>query len=305
MEVFYGKKIVPGIAMIRHEIGSRNLLRYALEGIDEAILKASLRVKEVIMNPVINAKLREDEGIINAAGQKAIHADIIAEKVFIKIISELGVSGVLYSEESGKIEFGDPNSEKQVVILLDPLDGSKNFKNGFPVGCISVAYGEYHPNPKLADLTRARIINLYADEEYHAVKGLGAWFNGEPISENSAGSSIPNLRYYSYAEDEKKMLKDFDGAIATKSLGSVAWELAMVASNTRDIFVDTRGKIKAHDFAASKLVIEEAGGIFDSFGDSNPNDIILGDFKTGYKVVASRDPVVYHKLSGEMTNILK
>ncbi len=290
--------------MVRQQLDSRNLVHLEMDGVDRAIKRAITRVKNVIMNPVINHKLRQEEGIINAAGQKAIHADIIAEKIFLKTLEEEGVCGVLYSEESGRIEFGSLNCDNRVNILLDPLDGSKNFKAGFPVGCVSVAYGEYTPNPKLSNLTRAMIINLYAEEEYFAVKGEGAWFNGKAIGELNNGSSVPSLRYYSYAEDEKKMLQEFDGAIATKSLGSVAWELAMVASNTRDIFVDTRGKIKAHDFAASKLIIEEAGGIFDSFDDTSPDDILLGDFKTGYKIVASRDPVAYSKLSNEMKNFL-
>ncbi|MHA2251939.1 MAG: inositol monophosphatase family protein, partial [Candidatus Kariarchaeaceae archaeon] len=111
------------------------------DDIDLKINKALFRSKKSIMTANRSELLEKLN--VNAAGQIAIKADVIAEREFLNTLVDQDLSGVLYSEESGVKKFGNPEEhpDTSIILLLDPLDGSQNFVKGLPFGCISVAYG--------------------------------------------------------------------------------------------------------------------------------------------------------------------
>ena len=63
-------------------------------------------------------------------GDISISMDIEAEKIFVKYLKRYGK---IFSEESGEIGVG------RYTIVIDPLDGSDNFKSNFPYFGTSVA----------------------------------------------------------------------------------------------------------------------------------------------------------------------
>lgn len=240
---------------------------------------------------------------INAAGQMAIAADTLSEQIIRESLISEGISGILFSEESGEAVFGEPelNDDNSLIILLDPLDGSTNYARGIPFGCISIAYGNYSEDPNFDDLSRAMILNLYAEDLFFAVKGIGAWFNGDPINEIQSKFDPDNIHmsYYGYGSIAKQYFFDFQEKYTLRSLGSAAWELALVAIGTNDAFADIRGVIKAHDFAAAKIIIESVGGQFLFFPVNGKTEVKLDDFKQGYSVLASIYPGFIEELHGE------
>lgn len=278
------------------------------DSIDLKINKALIRAKRSIVegNKIKDSMTGKVD--MNAAGQMAIRADIISEKIFLDTIADEGLSGVLYSEESGVTEFGDPNAsdENKLIIMLDPLDGSKNYGKGWPIGCISVAYGPYKKVPTLADLERSTILNLYDNEIYFGVKGVGAWLNGTPLEHSSViiDENDVQMSYYAYGSKGKIYPVVSNNNYEFRSLGSAAWELALVAGGFNDAYADLRGVLKTHDFAAAKILIESIGGRFD-FVDMEDNGkkidqkIPLDDFTTGYRVVASLNEGFADKLEQE------
>ncbi len=265
---------------------------------DDIYLKvntAMQRAKKAIMTD--RTKLKKKLSL-NAAGQYAIRADLLSEEVFINTLIHEGISGTLYSEESGVKTFGEPSEDDSysLNILIDPLDGSHNYIKGIPFGCISVAYGKYNELPTIDDLNNALILNLYADEIFHAVKGKGAWYNGQKITPKMSNGDV-QMSYYAYSKSGKQYFFDFQHKYAMRSLGSAAWEIALVASGVNDAFADIRNVLRVHDFAAAKIIVEEVGGYFTFL--SEIDTIAIDDFTTGYSVLATLDPKLHMKLFSE------
>jgi myo-inositol-1(or 4)-monophosphatase len=246
----------------------------------------------------------------NAAGQQAIVADVVAEREFVQTLISQNLHGVLYSEESGVEQFGNPteNDDSSIILMLDPLDGSQNFLKGISFGCISVAYGAYADDPRLSNLDRAAILNLYADDLFTAKNGSGAYFNGQKITGKfQSGSPKPRgqISYYTYGIKPMDKIEDFMSKYSLRSLGSAAWELALIAIDRNDAFVDVRRVLKVHDYAAARIILEEVEGIFlflPTNGPTTPDEIPLTDFKAGYSIIASKDSALVDTLVQNFQN---
>ncbi|MCE7737691.1 MAG: hypothetical protein GPJ54_22560 [Candidatus Heimdallarchaeota archaeon] len=279
--------------------------------IDLKIHKAMIRAKREITNT--NNNDMRHKVTKNAAGQISIKADLISEKAFLKTLESQSLNGVLYSEESGTIKFGDPkeDDEDSLNIMLDPLDGSQNYVKGLPIGCISVGYGKYQTEPKLIDLDRALVLNLYKDNLLFGKRGEGSYHNGNKLT--NTGTSKKNsvspliISYYYYSKLLKNQHNKLNTKYSTRSLGSSAWELALVALQQSDAYIDIRGVVKAHDFCAARIILEELGGKFNflNYGKyGSIENIPLNDFSSGYFILASLDTQLVDKLTEEVKEII-
>ncbi len=290
------------------------LLNESFNETDLKVNKAMIRAKREITEKSTHSM--RSKSTVNAAGQTSINADLISEKIFLNTLINEKLHGVLYSEESGVLEFGHPSENKNhsIVLMLDPLDGSQNYIKGLPIGCMSVAYGDYTVNPTLGDLNTAMVMNLYKSDLLFGKRGEGSYYNGNKIekSESTLESQTNNpliMSYYYYTKHIKNQSNGFTKNYSTRSLGSSAWELALVAVGKSDAYIDIRGVLKAHDFCAVKLILEELGGKFSFVIPPKykmAERIPLNDFKTGYSIVASTDSQLTDKLVREIQeNILR
>jgi len=297
------------VAMQVIEEHSSMWLYESITEVDLKINKALHKAKRSIMKynaPRSNQQV--DNVMINAAGQHAIAADLHSEEIFLKTLIGEGISGTMYSEESGVKHFGDPSVDDplSIVCLLDPLDGSANYLKGIPFGCISIAYGAYLPDPVLKDLTTASVMSLYTDEEYFADRGYGSYKNGRLLqpakSSQDYKDQMMQLSYYAYDSKSSSYYLDFHDNYSLRSLGSAAWELALVAENRNDAFVDLRGVLKTHDFAGARLILEEIGGSlrFLNIDQEESNYLPLDNFRAGYSVVGALDPHLLDYLLEEL-----
>ena len=106
-----------------------------------------------------------------AAGERPsqYRIDVVADCVARELLSAAGV-GVL-SEESAPVA---PDSE--VVVVIDPIDGSTNAARGIPFSACAMCAVDAD-GPWLAQVT-----HLEADRTYRAVRGEGATRDGSPIA---------------------------------------------------------------------------------------------------------------------------
>ena len=63
--------------------------------------------------------------------------DVVADAVILSVLEEHVGNGILWSEESGEIQFGDGRPLYRFVV--DPVDGSDNWGRGLPLSAVSVA----------------------------------------------------------------------------------------------------------------------------------------------------------------------
>ena len=183
------------------------------------------------------------------------NADLAAETLIVTRIKDTFKDHGILSEETP-----EPHSLNQDFIwVVDPLDGTTNFVNGLPIFASSIAViyqgipvvgAIFIPSPKNSKGTVV-----------HAKLGGGAFADGNPISVSNNAVPRPNsvnvlprsfMRQY-------ELGKELEGKLGElRKIGSVAYELASVASGSMDYAGFFRPYI--WDVAAGSIIVSEAGG---------------------------------------------
>ena len=154
-------------------------------------------------------------------------------------------------------EYGSQNLEKNdFVWIIDPIDGTTNYIQGLPICCISI--GLWQNNTPLV----AVVYNPTLNEIFTAVKGKGAFLNGKKISVSK--KSTLNLAFggFGWGRNIHKAQVNFPRLLPllhkVRTLGSATLEMCFIAMGVFDFHIQS--EISLWDFAASTLIIEEAGG---------------------------------------------
>ncbi len=176
-------------------------------------------------------------------------------------------------EEEGVIG----NKESEYLWIVDPLDGTKNYINGFEIFAVSVAL------QKGDEIIVGAIYIPMLDKLYWGEKGKGAFLNGERIHVSNRPTEMAIIATgfpFRYVEDIDRYLKAFREAMirfsAVRRPGAAAVDLAMTAEGVFDGFFEM--KLSIWDIAAGALLVKEAGGIFSNF---EGKDILDGNVIAG------------------------
>lgn len=119
----------------------------------------------------------------NPLGQKTIRADTDLEGLVIGELKRAGIPCVLASEEAGLVELSKSPRWK---FVLDPLDGSENYKRGVPIYCLGLCYAPI--NGRSGDILESYVIDLARPDEFYAKRGGGVWRNGKRVRPSSVKS---------------------------------------------------------------------------------------------------------------------
>ncbi|HLR90143.1 MAG TPA: inositol monophosphatase family protein [Balneolaceae bacterium] len=195
-------------------------------------------------------------------------ADVAAEKAILSVLKEHFPNDEALAEESAA---HDSMSGARTWII-DPIDGTTNFANDFPIYCVSVALWE-EKQPKVGV-----VLEVSREEEFYAEKGGGAWLNGEKIQVSdvdnpqrsfiATGFPYDNLSLIDeYLVLLKTLMRDVQGI---RRPGSAAYDLCCVACGRFDGFFEY--SLHIWDMAAAALIITEAGGVITDWngGDGWP-----------------------------------
>jgi fructose-1,6-bisphosphatase/inositol monophosphatase family enzyme len=154
-------------------------------------------------------------------------------------------------------EEGSLHADRKELWVCDPIDGTRSFIQRIPTAVFSLAY--------VVDgqVEVAVVFDPYQNKLFSAARGKGAWVNGETLSVSSCDkleeASIGITPGY---KDVKKWRVLLDG-LAEQGTNLVlvpgnVFKSTLVATSSIDGYVFP-GR-SAHDIAAAKLIIEEAGG---------------------------------------------
>lgn len=214
-------------------------------------LKAARAGAKVVLE---NFGKSKDSHVKSNAKGLVTATDLAAEKEILGILSAKSDYAIL-SEESGSLQ-----KSCGPVWVVDPLDGTNNFARTIPLFAVSV--GLMDGNESLIGV----IIDVVGEKEYYAVKGGGAFCNGERITHPEFDSDyIPMLFLnHGYAEVDRTKFKELSRLLAsdfnTLKLGTTALELCYIASGSVDGFICSGDEL--WDFAAGIVITQEAGCIF-------------------------------------------
>jgi len=190
----------------------------------------------------------------NFGKSKDSHVKGNAEKAIIDILSAESDYAIL-SEESGSLQ-----KSSGPVWVVDPLDGTNNFARSLPFFAVSV--GLMDGNESLAGV----IIDVVNQKEYCAVKGGGAFCNGEKIIHPKFDTEyIPMLFLnHGYSEIDRAKFKELSKRLASNfnilKLGTTALELCFISNGSVDGFICSGDEL--WDFAAGIVIAQEAGSVF-------------------------------------------
>lgn len=202
-------------------------------------------------------------------------SDLAADAVALEVLDAGGV-GVL-SEESG------PHAlDRDVVVVVDPLDGSTNAARGIPWFATSLCAVD-------GDGPRAAlVVDLPHGRTYSAVRGAGASVDGvelEPSGCTVAGDALVGI---SGLPAQPLGWRQF------RTLGAAALDLCAVAEGTLDGFVDCSPSAHGSwDYLGGALVCAEAGAIVtDAYG----RDLVTLDHTARRTPVAAATPALLDAL---------
>jgi myo-inositol-1(or 4)-monophosphatase len=183
-------------------------------------------------------------------GQWVSEADLAVNVLLRERLHALLPAAGWLSEET--VEPGAADA-KDLAWVVDPIDGTKDFVDGKPGWCVSVAL--------ISDgVPILGVLDAPAFGEcWSALAGGGAWVNDRALTASSrteyAGSRLP-----------VDALPPGSGLVTVGKLNSIALRMAMVADDRADLVASTRWGSE-WDIAAAHVIAAEAGArVTDAYG---------------------------------------
>ncbi|MDA1128664.1 MAG: inositol monophosphatase [Chloroflexi bacterium] len=176
-----------------------------------------------------------------------------------KRFPEHGVLG----EEGTKEEKESEEPAKDILWVLDPLDGTTNFMNGLPMfaSSIGVLYRGWPMAAALYVPWPSSEPNSGGGFVLHCHKGGGCFADDEPVSVYQSDEPVPSRLigvpgYFGVGQGFTGKLAGKAGEVRTT--GSIAYELAMTARGVMQYAMF--GAPRLWDMAGGALAVVEAGG---------------------------------------------
>ncbi|WP_414859294.1 inositol monophosphatase family protein [Paenibacillus haidiansis] len=160
----------------------------------------------------------------------------------------------------------------EYLWIVDPVDGTTNFVQGFPFFCVSIALAYK------GEVIIGVIYDPIRDEMFVAEKGKGAYMHGNPTrvsEEKLLADSVVAVgfnpdRTFAAPVNLKGIVALSEATRSLRAAGSAALHLAYVAAGRLSGYYEVN--LNAWDSAAGALLVRESGGIVtDTAG--NPYDI--------------------------------
>ena len=144
--------------------------------------------------------------------------------------------------------------DKQRVWVVDPLDGTREFVQGIPEFCVSIAMVE-NGVP-----VAGGICNPATNELILGSRDTGVTYNGKPAQPSQRKDLHGALVLASRSEVKRGEWKQFESAeFNIRPMGSVAYKLGLVSAGLADLTFTLVPK-NEWDVAAGAALVESAGG---------------------------------------------
>jgi myo-inositol-1(or 4)-monophosphatase len=197
------------------------------------------------------------EVFTKTGGSPVTEADFQVDRFLKEKLEALVPEAAWLSEETIDT---DARLSNNLVLIVDPIDGTRAFAHGEIAWCIAVGIAEQ--GRPIFGLIYAPVLK----QTYIAAKGQGAFLNGHRLSVSDCTTLDAKTRVSGppgMAEELRQLGVQFD---LQPRVPSLALRIARVASGELDAAFASEN---AHDWdiAAADLILHEAGGVLGSFQD--------------------------------------
>jgi myo-inositol-1(or 4)-monophosphatase len=236
---------------------------------------------------------------VNPKGEATRAFDAEAERISLEVARrELGAFHA-FSEEAGEVTIGD---QPRWTLVLDPCDGSNNFRRGIRSVGFAVAALPFGALLDPASVVYAVCGDIFTGTLYSAARGQGATVNGQPCRTSAVselrhavlGINIGRARgslteppgddstaSFSPAERTWRVVAQ---ASTIRRTGASVLDLCYVAEGAYDGYVDLRERLTPENFLAPALIVSEAGG---EFAGQHGRPLGTVEFTHPYSVIAT------------------
>jgi myo-inositol-1(or 4)-monophosphatase len=209
--------------------------------------------------------LGRDDADLKARNDWVSDADRESEQAIVAAIREHCPGDAFLGEEGGHSAGDAQNQTQSRTWVIDPLDGTSNYLQHFPVWCVSIALRQN------GETVAAVIYEPLRDLFFTAERGAGAYRDGKRMSvsghtgvETSFLATGFPFRAQEYVEPYVAIFTDvIRVAKGVRRAGSAALDLAYTAAGIFDGFFEMH--LAPWDVAAGALLVSEAGGVVTDF----------------------------------------
>jgi myo-inositol-1(or 4)-monophosphatase len=223
---------------------------------------------------------RVETTIKSSAGDLVTAADLASEKVIIETIKAVFKTDLVISEETKEgQELLSPDKLSNLTgWVIDPIDGTNNFKRGMAYSGISIGYIEH------GEIVLGGILDPYRNKLYSAEKGKGATCNELPIHTSNketfdAGTRVCTSNSYEGGTQANLDRYSKLGHVWVDVLGSAVLIMIDVASGKLDLY--HHNGLKPWDNAAGFLIAREAGAKITGLNGQEitwlSNEVVMGN----------------------------
>ncbi|MCA9051863.1 MAG: inositol monophosphatase [Planctomycetaceae bacterium] len=183
-------------------------------------------------------------------------ADLMAERSCAQVIHQHFPDHSILAEEELKADV-----DTEHLWVVDPLDGTTNFAHQIPHFAVSIAY--VHKGISQLGV----IFNPIRQDWFIAERGRGAMHNGRPIRVSKQAALNEALIGTGFYYDRGEIMEATLASIGRlfrqqihgiRRFGTASLDLSAVASGQFGAYFEYQ--LSPWDFAAGKLLVEEAGG---------------------------------------------
>ncbi len=180
--------------------------------------------------------------------------DKTSENIILERVLDLVQGSGFLAEESGL-----QTNDSDYIWVIDPLDGTTNYVNGFPI--YTVAIGLKYKG----EVVLGVVYSPELDYMFSAIKGEGAYLNDKRIvvskKDTLDGAFLASGFPYSKKTDDR-FITYFASTITKLSgfrrSGSAAFDLCLIAKGVFDVYYEV--SISEWDYSAASIIVREAGG---------------------------------------------
>ncbi len=273
----------------------------------DLLIRLSSSIRDSVRPLALSAKGGEVVGRAHS-GDATFRIDEIAEKHLADFVKKAKEPMACFSEDKGLVlpEAGEP----EWLLVVDPIDGSRNAKSGFEACMVSVALAKFSQKPTLADVTHGLLHEIVGDRVFYAEK------NGPAEITTGEGGAAPALS----TTDDLRALRwslTMPGRPASLVFGvmadlvdmssvrggffscnSTCYSITRILTGQLDAYVDVANRVlrdlpssetvfrriaygrltgfSSYDIAAAHLVARRAGVIItDAYGESLDDMLLL------------------------------
>ncbi len=231
----------------------------------ELVKSAALAGGEKLLSIAPSLGIVEKEG----RGNFVTSADIASQEAIIALIKNSYPKDLILSEETQSNLSQEELLRAPHLWVIDPLDGTNNFRNQRHYSSVSVAYAEE------GVIKAGAVYNPFSKELFRGEKGKGAFLDQIKIrigrATNLSQASVCTDNSY----DPQGTRHNLEVALKIEPSpwiimkGSAVLEMCEVAAGKIDLFFQT--SLKPWDNAAALLIVEEAGGVVKDFEGNKVN----------------------------------